>query len=216
MAIAQPKSLFRIATPLIHRDPDYYNDIMRNTLISSTILDDKSYSDPVMYLRAYVEYIPLSIKNRSAFCRYHSLVESRFNHFVMSTENLFARVNQDRDEINKINSEVLTLDGIHIKMNMIRLLLTWTCDGNFIRMDPPKIYSKKNINNIEITSPTISKEHFNNLFEGTNINWKFEKIGKCAFTASLSESRKQCTLDNLVEDLIITSYDENFTSMVNK
>lgn len=34
-ALIQPKSLFRIASPLIHTDPDEFNDIVRTTFIGS-------------------------------------------------------------------------------------------------------------------------------------------------------------------------------------
>lgn len=42
-AIMLPKQLFRIATPLIHTDPDEYNAIVRSGFIATTEFDDGMY-----------------------------------------------------------------------------------------------------------------------------------------------------------------------------
>ncbi len=48
-ALTQPKSLFRIATPLIHTDPNELNEIVRTTLLGAFAFDDGTYSEPMMY-----------------------------------------------------------------------------------------------------------------------------------------------------------------------
>lgn len=47
-ALSQPKSLFRVASPLIHTDPDEMNEIIRTTLLGSINLDAGMYSEPMM------------------------------------------------------------------------------------------------------------------------------------------------------------------------
>ena len=47
-ALSQPKTLFRIASPLIHTDPDEICDIVRTTLMGAIALDAGMYSEPLM------------------------------------------------------------------------------------------------------------------------------------------------------------------------
>lgn len=49
-ALSQPKTLFRIASPLIHTDPDEILDIVRTTVMGAIKLDAGMYSEPMMYV----------------------------------------------------------------------------------------------------------------------------------------------------------------------
>jgi HrpA-like RNA helicase len=53
-ALMQPKKLFRIASPLVHKDPDVLSEIVRNTTHGAFMLDGGVFSEPIMYVVGFL------------------------------------------------------------------------------------------------------------------------------------------------------------------
>ena len=50
-ALSLPREPFRVASPLIHKDPDEYNAIVRETTAARNRFDGGTYSEPIMLVR---------------------------------------------------------------------------------------------------------------------------------------------------------------------
>ena len=56
IALSLPKTVFRQASPHVHKNPDELNFILRHTFLGAKVLDDGTYSEPIMLLRLYLLY----------------------------------------------------------------------------------------------------------------------------------------------------------------
>ena len=91
-ALSQPKSLFRIASRYIHKDPDELNSIVSNVLSGVSRLDAGTYSEPLMHLRAFIKYESCrSTSQRQSMINRSGLHHARFKHFIISTNELLRR-----------------------------------------------------------------------------------------------------------------------------
>jgi len=94
-ALSQPKSLFRIASPLIHRDPDELYEIVRQVFIGQEALDAGVLSEPIMMLKMLTEW--KAMENHKAkqtqWAMKHGVVISRMKHFCSASINLLDTVN---------------------------------------------------------------------------------------------------------------------------
>jgi HrpA-like RNA helicase len=59
-ALMQPKKLFRIASPLIHKDPDELNEIVCSTTLGAYNLDGGVFSEPIMLAVGFISGVVLS------------------------------------------------------------------------------------------------------------------------------------------------------------
>ena len=92
IALTQPKSPFRIASPIIHTDPSEYNDIVKTIFLSSSKFDQGLYSDPLMLLNLLKEW--RSLKNeieKDKWAYYHGVVLARMRYFDSASTHLCDR-----------------------------------------------------------------------------------------------------------------------------
>ena len=202
-AISQPRSMFRIVSPLIHKDPDEFNDIVVQTYLGASKLDGGVFSEPIMYLKAYMTWMTMNVQMRSQWIRDHGLVFARFTQFVTSTTNLLKRVNDSlknsRDDKIKVKNFLgddpntwLDSELSAKKLNLLRLLLAWTSDGNFLRMKEEKDGGKKKetgfYDQIIIESPELTENHLSAIFP-PEVQWSLDKLGKRMYDGAFSASR---------------------------
>ncbi|KAJ1458668.1 hypothetical protein M885DRAFT_428282, partial [Pelagophyceae sp. CCMP2097] len=88
-ALSQPRTPFRVASPLVHLDPDDFNQIMREGLFARSRFDAGTYSDPVALVRLEKAYSEAA--DKYAFCRAHSLAAARTRQLTQSMDHLRKR-----------------------------------------------------------------------------------------------------------------------------
>jgi len=132
-ALSQPRTPFRVASPLVHLDPDDFNQIMREGLFARSRFDAGTYSDPVALVRLEKAYSEAA--DKYAFCRAHSLAAARTRQLTQSMDHLRKRVGEaledeglcrkDEDEDEAVCDEA--------SLNGLRVALVWTMRRQLIK-----------------------------------------------------------------------------------
>lgn len=135
-ALQQPKTVFRIAHPIVHSDPDEYNSIVRQTVLGMLRFDNNVYSEPLMLLQLFIVWQQLSANERQDLLKVFGIVSARIRHFVSSSNHLLAEVNKNLGK----SCPELTFDNVADRfnknnVNKLRLILLWALDFNLIRSD---------------------------------------------------------------------------------
>ena len=95
-----------------------------------------------MYLQAYMKYNSLAIGGREVWLRSHGLVSERFKHFVQSARHIQQQSRAaSSDKRRSTNDNTVDVESLGVQLsdwqlNMLRVLLVWTCDLNFLKMKP--------------------------------------------------------------------------------
>jgi len=217
-ALSQPKSLFRLASPVIHTDPDEYNDIIKQTLVGAEELDGGIYSEPIMMLRMFLLWHSLDSSQRNDWCQTHGLAHTRVRQFMSASLHLIERVNSalksQSQRHNKRSGKqdsgddtaVLSLDYLgdtlsDLVVNTLRLILTWTADGNLVRLNPQKKQlTRADFSSVTLTGESVSKAHLDPLFP-PSVTWTFDNTLRRIFDAPLSETRTKASMLELLKDL---------------
>lgn len=138
-ALAQPKSPFRIAHPIIHTDPMEYNSIIRQTFLGANHFDQGTYSDPIMMINLMSTWITSNPQQQFKLCQQHGFVSARMKHFVSFANHMLHQVNQLLGEIgvSAVRDEgrlnFVSLSPIPAaKINRLRLSMLWALDYNLI------------------------------------------------------------------------------------
>ena len=213
MAVSQPKSMFRIASPMIHHDPDVFNEIVVNTLMGAEAIDEGDYSEPIMHVKAFIQFVTITDeKKREQWCWTHGLVYSRFKYFVAATKSLILRVNTaiangfrhpSSSTVKPLSYENLTLPLTTQQLLALRLILCWNCDGNFLRMKQGGVESSSS-NTVTIMSPVLSDDHMLSIFP-SDVKWSLKFYGQRIYDAQFSESRGNSDISSLLRDLLLCS-----------
>ena len=213
MAVSQPKSMFRIASPMIHRDPDVFNEIFVSTLMGAESIDRGDYSEPIMYVKAFIQFVTVSDdKKREQWCWDHGLVYSRFKYFVAATKSLILRINtaiskgfrhQSSSKAQTLSYENLNLPLTKQQLLALRLILCWNCDGNFLRMKQV-IDEAIPSDTVIINAPTLSDDHLLSIFP-SSIKWSLNFYGQRIYDAQFSQNRGDSDFSSLLRDLLICS-----------
>ena len=219
-ALSQPKSLFRLASPVIHTDPDEYNDIIKQTLVGAEELDGGIYSEPIMMLRMFLLWHSLDSSQRNDWCQTHGLAHTRVRQFMSASLHLIERVNsalQSQSQRHKKRSgkqdsvgdgAILSLDHLGaplsaLVVNTLRLILTWTADGNLVRLNPQKkLLTRADFSSVTLTGESVSKTHLDPLFP-PSVTWTFDNTLRRIFDAPLSETRIKASMLELLKDLAV-------------
>lgn len=215
-ALSQPKSLFRLASPMIHSDPDEFNDIIQQTLVGAVELDDGCYSEPIMMLRMFLLWHTMDVSERNDWCHRNGLAHARMRQFVSSSCHLIERVNsalistrgKKGARVNSQSKKALSLDYLPDPMllsdqllNTIRLILTWTADGNIIRMNPQKKQlTTADYSSVTLTGDSVTAAHLKPLFPDW-LEWKFDNSLRRVFDAPLSNARMNGSSLEMLKDI---------------
>lgn len=211
-ALSQPKTVFRIASPFIHKDPDEYNAIVQQVYSGMSFVDQGLYSEPLMLLHLYLlynQFKPSASEQRTKFLLQLGVVPSRIRQFVSNVKSLLTSVNS----CSRGNFERLDLDRLHINfaknaelMLKLRLLLVWVSDYNVLQatMKAKKQNDTTNLNQIMIKSPIVTREILEPLFPtgATETEFTLTTVGKKTYDALLSFQRLQSPLMELLTALL--------------
>jgi hypothetical protein len=262
-SLSQPKSLFRIASPMVHTDPNEYNAIVQQTFLGCVELDNGAYSEPIMYLNMYIQWQAMTDMNeREAWLAKHGVVRSRIRQFASVAKHLQERVNDalrfagdfrghdshrpsttatgtatgagaiggpgssqkdgrgsgrfqrsshrsqkqsSASSMIAVGSDTGTLiPPLTAKtLNCLRLILTWTSEGNVIRQKVKETKSADDFTTVRMT-PELSSEHLEILFP-KSVNWRLENKGRRHYDATLSTERRSTKIADLMRDLAMAA-----------
>ena len=93
-ALSLPKSPFRIASPLVHKDPAEYNAIVQRIFLGASTFDGGLYSEPLMLmnlLRAW-RRVPEGGGRKDRWAAKYGIVKSRMRFFDSVGKNLLQQV----------------------------------------------------------------------------------------------------------------------------
>jgi hypothetical protein len=92
-ALSMPKTLFRVASPTTHANPDEFNFITQQTFLGALALDAGVYSEPIMCLHMFIAWQTLGTPERQdRWAQRHGVVRSRMRQFASFALYLLARV----------------------------------------------------------------------------------------------------------------------------
>jgi HrpA-like RNA helicase len=103
IALSLPKTVFRQASPHVHRNPDELYYIYRHTFIGAKLLDGGTYSEPIMLLRLYLLWTQDGMRSapfekRLSWCEKYGLVTTRAKQFVSECDNILGRLRDSLKE----------------------------------------------------------------------------------------------------------------------
>ena len=202
--ISLPKMLFNIAIPLV-QSCDYYIDIAKRTLLAQHKLDDGLYSQPLMFISIFSTYMSLpDEKQRRRWTMDNCMSYTRVRQFVSLTKSVIENVNDLLNDENTFNIHKAVPLLTPSSINLLRFILTFTCDRNFIRLKPVRKFKSDQLHSIEIMNQSpISDVQLSDIFP-KNVIPDFHLItkGKKVFSAPVEifESRE---LGNVFLDIRI-------------
>jgi hypothetical protein len=153
-ALSLPRSPYRIATPIVHSNPDEYNEIVQITMTSMMKIDNGIFSEPIMLCELLKTWRNMHGDKRESWLRKNGIVKSRIQQFNATYQNILERV-QARAGVSK-HDEKMKLSPMQT-LNFMRLLLTWVGENNVMTMKPHKVIQPPNC--IGVTSEGITKRH---------------------------------------------------------
>lgn len=212
-ALSLQKSLFRVASPFVQRSPDDLNNVVVNNFLAATVLDDGCYSEPIMYLRLLLLFEEQPKDRRAGWISKHSISYIRFLHFRTSTFDCMRRVRRllhnssfRANKLSDINDGDITIKSSDLgneKLNMLRLLLTWTCDENIMKQESSTLKMDQSPEDVVIMSPEFKEDHLRELLPKA-ITWSVRGSGSARivqFLTDSNEAQNSATYSPLIRDV---------------
>ena len=151
-ALTLPKSPFRIASPLVHKDPAVYNAIVQKIFLGASAFDQCLYSQPLMLVNLLHVWREMGNNNRKKekLCFKYGVVYSRIANFDRQSKYLLSQVRKLQGFDTKLanDGEELHADKLDVAMrklcmkeivNKLQLILLWAFyDYNLIKMSRSK------------------------------------------------------------------------------
>lgn len=185
-ALSLQKSIFRVASSFVQKNPDDLNRVVSENFFAASYLDGGCYSEPIMYLRLLLLYEEQPREKQKGWLVKHGLSVARFYHFRNWTIDCLRRVKgclKGRSEVetserpvNDSEFSVRSTDLNDTKLNILRLILTWTCDNNIMRQEPLQLKSYESVDEVVIMSPEFSENHLKAILP-KSITWSIAGSG---------------------------------------
>jgi HrpA-like RNA helicase len=180
IALSQPKSPFRIASPIIHTDPKVYNDIVQTIFLSSHKFDRGQYSEPLMLLNLLTEWRKLRTERERERWAFHSgVVYARMRYFDSASSHLCTKL---RQIVNSAPEENILTEKQ--RLNFLRLILAWTSEENILRMKPHR-YSPSELTTLTITDKLLSPDQIESLFPSDDCLWQCNILAEVSYALPL-------------------------------
>eukprot|EP01034_Spumella_vulgaris_P036754 gene36754-45343_t len=208
-ALSQPKSVFRLASTLIHKDPDEYNEIMRQTFLGSDALDGGVLSQPILMLRLFLVWRRLSHEESGDLASAMGIAHTRMRQFANSTKYLLQKVNDSlHTTFKKFDFDKVDVHFSEEKLTLLRLVLTWTNEANVIKFKPNRKNKEPDYHTIDISAPTLTVSQIKSILPSP-LSYKILNRGRRIFDATLSASRitSQNDMHVLLMDMFRASAD---------
>jgi HrpA-like RNA helicase len=207
IALTQPKSPFRIASPIVHTDPTVYNDIVKTIFLSSHEFDNGQYSEPLMLLNLLYEWRQLRTERERERWAYHAgVVYARMRYFDSASSHLCSKLQQfiqnsnpSLHNSNSNNSNMIQLTNKQ-RMNFLRLILAWTSEENILRLKPQR-HTPSELSTLTITNELLTLEQIERLFPSDSCLWQCNLLAEVSYTLPV---KCQTLLQNGIDSLIHT------------
>ncbi len=202
-SLSLPKSLFRVASPLIH-PVEEFNSIVRQTFLAAHEFDGGVYSEPIMMLKMFIIARDMKPFERSSWGYDHGIALTRLKLLNSVASQLVSRVNSSIHHKNASTSAMLDLSKVDVlneaTLNRLRLILLWTSESNIIRMKPLSA-SKSSSATIQV-GENLRKEDVDDLFPPP-IHFTLNQSGKRIFDGNLSAAQQEATTADSLRDLAL-------------
>lgn len=213
-ALSQQRTLFQIASPFIHKDPDELNAIVVKIVSGAENLDAGCYSEPIMYLRAFIIYESLKPEVRVSWLYRHGLVAARFKSFRSTVLSLLGKVQNiiDRNLAKSRGKKALSIGDhekdspsvfkLHLhqiddhKLNVLRLLLVWSSVENTLELKKGGAST-----DIAIDTEELQEDHIRKIMP-RGIEWKISSPEKPVFQFSAKSSIHGAPIYDVISHLI--------------
>jgi HrpA-like RNA helicase len=92
-ALSLPQRPFRVASPLVHKDPAEYNAIVQRIFLAASTFDRGDYSEPLMLMNLLVAWRGLGgVGQKDRWAAKYGVVKSRMRYFDSAAKNLQQQV----------------------------------------------------------------------------------------------------------------------------
>jgi len=212
-ALSQQRTLFQIASPFIHKDPDEMNSIIVKVVRGAEYLDNGCYSEPIMYLRAFLIHESLPQKARDSWLYQNGLVAARFKSFRSTVFTLISKVQNVLDKSERKTREPFlrsTSDdvGKHVllglkvrsvddrKLNILRLLLLWSSVDNICEIKKGGATTE-----LDVDTEHLTEDHLRQLMP-SQVDWKLSAPVQSAVMYSAASSIHNTSIYKILSSLI--------------
>eukprot|EP01041_Mallomonas_annulata_P005183 gene5183-10365_t len=211
-AFTLAKPPFIVGSPLIFTDPDQYNHVVMKAFLGNVRLDAGLYSQPIMLLCMLIRWRSLSSNDssRKKWSEEYGLSFKTMKQFESSARHLADRVDIllngdiDDDELNRNRVRNDIFHGLDYpsreNINLLRLLLVWSSDGNILRMKPIRMKAESERTCVTVIKPRLSRKHLFPLFP-PSIPFALVNEGSRMYSAFMTPQQEQMGLSELFVSL---------------
>eukprot|EP01036_Dinobryon_divergens_P034678 gene34678-44844_t len=205
--LAKPPFIF--GSPLIFTDPDQYNHVVMKAFLGNVRLDAGLYSQPIMLLCMLIRWrsLPNNDFARQKWSEGHGVSFKTMKQFESSARHLADRLDTalkgSIDDDEELNRNKLRNDIFHgldypsrENINLLRLLLVWTSDGNILRMKKVRMTAESERQIVKVSMPHLSLEHVSPLFP-PSVPFALVNEGSRMYSAFMAPQQQELDLGEL-------------------
>ena len=171
--LSQPQPPWRRANPLVHDDPDEYNAIVSLTFASRNFWDAGMRSEPISLIRMLDKYNTIKTPEaKRTFLTENGLVAARVNQLNSQATHLRKRVQAGLSLTEGSDEDIEEMTGDvavdPLRLNKLRLLLTWTARDNLFRLDrvvdaANTVKTTDGVVRCKVVGPALTTRHVDSL-----------------------------------------------------
>jgi hypothetical protein len=232
-ALSLPKSPFRIASPLVHRDPAEYNAIVQRIFLAASTFDKGVYSEPLMLMNLLRAWRGLSEGGGKAerWAAKYGIVKARMRYFDSVAKNLQQQVskivsnNNHKNPKSRVKSSYQKTSpalaasssarseasntvppcspGVY---NTLRLILLWTnANNNLLKLSRVSKLSKNPRQLILSGDTLLTPAQLESLFPPTSVPFTVTTTNEnmCVMHMAASDYLEQHRSKNRLRDILI-------------
>ena len=215
-ALSLPRTPFRCASPLIHKDANVFNDLVRTTFLAANYFDKGRYSEPFMLMEMLKSYRDIPRNERDKFCSKFGIWSKYLKSFENSAQALHQQairtLDRSKNRKGTLHLGALSMDSTSENQsqeevcNILRLIMLWSFpSSNIMTM---KYCHQKSKNSIMISNnPTLTKTQLDSLFPPDIIPYKISIIGDTRYilqSLNALEYGSRYTMKEILECVIST------------
>lgn len=220
-ALSLSKSPFRIASPLVHKDPAEYNDIVQRIFLAASAFDRGMYSEPLMLVNLLLAWraVDEGGRQRDAWVASHGVVKSRIKYFDSVAKNLADQVSnalsdKHRDATSRSKSQAMSRTGVPASVqhcspqlcNTFRLILLWTNVGNNLLKLQRVKSPLKNTRELTLSgSKLLTTTQLESLFPPAAVPFRLTTTNEnmCVLSMASSDYLSQSRSPTRLQDILI-------------
>eukprot|EP00603_Paraphysomonas_imperforata_P009533 CAMPEP_0114465236 /NCGR_PEP_ID=MMETSP0104-20121206/8383_1 /TAXON_ID=37642 ORGANISM="Paraphysomonas imperforata, Strain PA2" /NCGR_SAMPLE_ID=MMETSP0104 /ASSEMBLY_ACC=CAM_ASM_000202 /LENGTH=1658 /DNA_ID=CAMNT_0001638425 /DNA_START=38 /DNA_END=5014 /DNA_ORIENTATION=+ len=206
-ALSLPRSPFRIASPIVHKDPKVFNGLVQKTFLAAVKFDKGAYSEPLMLLEVLKEYRKLETNGqRESFCLQNGLWKKRIRYFDSISKNLEEKVKSvlarsvgrgkqpvvfdeelPEEDDNDAQTEVKVT--VAERNNLFRLFLLWTQNScNILQYNKKKSVDAISPTSLQFNEPFLTPLQLEELLPSSVVPFSLRTEQSCIFSISVNSA----------------------------